>query len=196
MNKIEKKWYMITTVSGKEEIVIESLKNRIVSENVESNFDLKNGFKVMLVPHIAPHELEKRKLKQPWKVKKRNLFKGYIFVLMNMTNEAWFVVRNTQYVTGLVGSSGQRAKPSPISSLQIQKMEMQVAKFTAEFEQGKIQSNFEVEQIVEVTSGPAKGQVGAIIEKNDEREVAIVELILFERKTPTEIAYENLKIKR
>lgn len=104
-------------------------------------------------------------------------------------------MRNTQYVTGLVGSSGQRAKPTPVSNLEIRKMEKQVSKITADFEEGKFKSPFTPGTIVEVIDGPTKGQVGPIIDNNDERGVAVIELILFERKTPTEIEYKNLKIK-
>ena len=195
MDKIIKKWYTITIISGKEDKVIESLRNRVVSEGIEELFDLKDGFKVMSVPHIAPKELEKKKNGENYKVKTRNLYKGYIFVKINMTNEAWFLVRNTQYVTGLVGSSGQRAKPSPISNLEIRKMEKKVEKVTIEFNEGKIKFAFKIGSIVQIIDGPAKGQFGSILKINNTREVAIVELILFERKTPTEVAYKNLKIK-
>lgn len=186
---------MITTISGKEEKVIESLKNRVVAEGVDNHFDVENGFKAMMIPHIAPKELEKKLAGEDYKVKSKNLFPGYIFIKMNMTNEAWFLVRNTQYVTGLVGSSGQRAKPTPVSNLEIRKMEKQVVKITTDFEEGKFQSPFTPGTIVEIIDGPTKGQVGPIIDNNDDRQVAVIELILFERKTPTEIEYKNLKIK-
>ena len=190
-----KKWYMITTISGKEEKVIESLKNRVVSEQIAEDFEPEGGFKAMMVPHLSQKELEKKLAGEDYKIKNKNLFPGYIFIKMNMTNEAWFIVRNTQYVTGLVGSSGQRAKPTPVSNLEIRKMEKQVAKITEDFEAGKIKSQFTPGTVVEVIDGPTKGQVGPIVENNDERQVAVVELILFERKTPTEIEYVNLKIK-
>ena len=190
-----KKWYMITTISGKEEKVIESLKNRVVSEQIAGDFEPEGGFKAMMVPHLSQKELEKKLAGEDFKIKNKNLFPGYIFIKMNMTNEAWFIVRNTQYVTGLVGSSGQRAKPTPVSNLEIRKMEKQVAKITEDFEAGKIKSQFTPGTVVEVIDGPTKGQVGPIVENNDERQVAVVELILFERKTPTEIEYVNLKIK-
>jgi len=74
-------------------------------------------------------------------------------------------------------------------------MEKSVEKFKADFESGKIKSQFEAGTLVEVTDGPTKGQVGTVLETNDERGVAVVELILFERKTPTEIEHKNLKVK-
>lgn len=190
-----KKWYMITTISGKEEKVIESLKNRVESENMVTDFDLEDGFKVMMVPHITPKELAKKNQGEDFKVKNRNLYPGYIFIKMNMTNEAWFMVRNTQYVTGLVGSSGQRAKPTPVSNMEIRKMQRRVEKDKTSFAAGKVKTNFTTGTIVEIIDGPTKGQIGPILENDDERGVAIVELVLFERKTPTEIAHRNLKIR-
>ena len=79
---------MITTISGKEEKVIESLKNRVVSEQIENDFDTENGFKAMMVPHLSQKELEKKLAGEDYKIKARNLFPGYIFIKMNMTNEA------------------------------------------------------------------------------------------------------------
>ncbi len=187
-----KRWYMITTISGKEEKVIESLRNRVVSEDLEHIIE---DFKIMQVPHLTPKEFEKRNDGEEYKVKQRNLFPGYIFLLMDMTNEAWFIVRNTQYVTGLVGSSGHRAKPTPVSNLEIRKMEKSVEKITTDFHDGKIKTPFIVGTTVEVVDGPAKGQSGTIIENYDERGVSLVEVILFERKTPTEIPHKNLKVK-
>ncbi|TCG10534.1 transcription termination/antitermination NusG family protein [Mycoplasma todarodis] len=75
----EMKWYMVTTIRGKEEKVVESLKNRVVSESLE---EVISEFKVAMVPHITPSG----------KFKERNMFPGYIFVKMVMTNEAWFIV--------------------------------------------------------------------------------------------------------
>jgi len=186
------KWYMITTISGREEQVIESLKNRQVSEDMENLFQ---EFEVMMIPHITPKEMEKKLAGEDYKVKEKNLFPGYIFIKMDMTNEAWFIVRNTQYVTGLVGSSGQRAKPTPVSPLEMSKMKEKVKKIKADFEAGRIKTPFVVGTIVEVIDGPTKGQIGPIVETNDERGVSVVELIMFERKTPTEIAHKDLKIR-
>lgn len=202
------KWYMVTTISGKEEKVIESLKNVAISENLENAFfwekavdrdlmaeDFAGAFKIMNIPHIAPKELEKRSRGEDFAVKTKNLLPGYIFIRMEMTNEAWFKVRNAQYVTGLVGSSGQRAKPTPVSDRELRGFERKVAKQWEDFNAGKIASPFVPGTLVEIIDGPAKGQSGVVVESNDDRQVAVVEIILFERKTPTEIEHKNLKVK-
>ncbi|WKX02653.1 transcription termination/antitermination protein NusG [Candidatus Mycoplasma mahonii] len=190
---MDKKWYMVTTISGKEEKVIESLKNRIVAEDLKEF--VIDDFKIMLVPHLSPKEFDKKNHGEEFKVREKNLFPGYIFLKMDMTNEAWFIVRNTQYVTGLVGSSGHRAKPTPVSNLEIRRMEKAVEKARNDFDEGKIKSPFLVGTIVEVVDGPTKGQSGPVIETNDDRGVSVVELILFERKTATEIEHKYLKVK-
>ena len=187
-----KKWYMITTVSSREEKVIESLKNRVISEKLE---DLFEDFKVMMVPHLSPKEIERKNNGEDYKVRSRSLFPGYIFIKMNMTNKSWFIVRNTQYVTGLVGSSGQRAQPTPISNFEMEKMEKRVEKMNKDFSQGIGTSLFKKGFLVEVIDGPTKGQIGPIIELNEEKQIAIVELVMFERKTPIEMKFKNLKIK-
>ncbi len=190
---VNKKWYMITTISGREEKVIESIQNRIVSEGLENSF---GDIKVMRVPHLTPKEIQKKMAGENYKIRMKSLFPGYIFVKMEMTNQAWFMIRNTQYVTGLVGSSGQRAKPTPVSEFEMKKIEKQIKKITNDFNEGKNLNIFSVGKIVEVIDGPTKGQIGSILETNEEKKIATVELVLFERKTPTDIEYKNLIIKK
>lgn len=186
-----KKWYMITTVSGKEEKVVEALRNRVISEGKTDVFE---DFKVMLVPYIPPRELKKKLENQPYVSKYRSLFPGYIFIKMEMTNDAWFMVRNTQYVTGLVGSSGQRAKPTPVSNLEMKKMERKVKEIQENFDNGIVETPFDVNVHVEVLDGPFKGQKGKITEKNDADMKATVEIPQFGRMVPTDFDYKNLKI--
>lgn len=189
---MEKKWYIITTISGKEDKVVEALKNRIISEKMDNDFE---RFAVMSVPSISPKELEKKLQNLPFKIRQKNLYPGYIFAKMNMTNEAWFMVRNTQDVTGLVGSSGERTKPTPVSETEMKKMFNEVEKQKRDFEAGKITTPFVAGAVVEIIDGPAKGQVGKIIENDDLTQISIVEIVMFERKTPTEIEHKNLRIK-
>ena len=187
-----KKWYMITTVSGKEEKVVEALRNRVISEEKTDVFE---DFKVMMVPYIPPKELKKKLNGEDYATKTRSLFPGYIFIKMDMTNDAWFMVRNTQYVTGLVGSSGQRAKPTPISDLKMKKMERKVKEIEENFANGIIETDYAVGSFVVINDGPFKGQGGLIVEKNDAELKAVVEIEQFGRKTPTTFDYSILKIK-
>lgn len=189
---MEKKWYMISTISGKEDRVIEALKNRVISENMDQDFD---EIVVMSIPHLSAKELEKKQQNLPFKIRERNLYPGYIFAKMNMTDEAWFVVRNTEYVTGLVGSSGERIKPTPLSKKSMEKMFAEVDKHKQDFAGGKIITPFKVGKVAEIVDGPAKGQIGLILENDDAMQFAVIQLEMFGKKTPTEIEHKYLKIK-
>lgn len=76
---------MITTISGKEDKVVESLKNRVVSENLQ---DIIEDFAIMFVPTLSSKEYEKKMNGEEFKVKMKNLYPGYIFIKMEMTNDA------------------------------------------------------------------------------------------------------------
>ena len=92
-----KKWYMITTISGKEEKVIESLKNRVVSEGMENDYEVGSdvqGFKAMMVPFISQKELEKKLAGGDYKIKSRNLFPGYIFIKMKFLTFLSMIITN------------------------------------------------------------------------------------------------------
>ncbi len=189
---MDEKWYIITTISGKEDKVIEALKNRIISEKMDDDFE---KFAVMNVPSISAKELEKKHQNLPYKIRSKNLYPGYIFVKMNMTNEAWYMIRNTQDVTGLVGSSGERTKPTPVPKREIRKMFTEVEKHNVNFASGKITTPFIPGTVVEIIEGHAKGQIGKIIENDDATQISIVEIVMFERKTPIEVEHRKLRIK-
>ncbi|EGV00476.1 transcription termination/antitermination protein NusG [Mycoplasmopsis columbina] len=190
-------WYMVSTVTGKEDQVVESLKNRIVSEGVEQSFNQNatsdGPFKIFKKPTISAKEQEKKLNGEPYKVKYINMYSGYIFINMDMTDEAWFVVRNTQYVTGLIGSSGKGAKPTPISEKQIKNSLKQEEKYAKSFEDGEILDPFLIGEIVEIIDGPFKGETGRILELDGPRKQASVELEFFGKKTPTQFDFKSLK---
>ncbi len=177
----EQKWYMVTTIRGKEDKVVESLKNRVISESLET---IISEMKLIMVPHFTPSG----------KFREKNLFPGYIFVKMIMTNDAWFIVRNTQYVTGLVGSSGQRTKPTPVSNLELKRIEAKAARIWQDYKDGKLEPELFVKgEIVEVIEGAMKGLKGPVIKYDREAETVTVDLTLFDRKTPTEVKFEAVE---
>ena len=103
---MEKQWYVVNSYSGHEDKVKANLERRVVSMGLED-----------YVFRIIVAEVEQPVLKdgQPTgKTKLKNLYPGYVFIEMIMTDEAWFMVRNTPGVTGFVGSSGGGTKPFPI----------------------------------------------------------------------------------
>ena len=96
-----KEWYVVNTYAGHENRVKESLEKRMKAMDLGDCLD-----------RIVVAEEEEIDYKNGKEIKKiKNLFPGYLFVKMNMTDEAWYVVRNTSGVTGLIGSAGGGGKP-------------------------------------------------------------------------------------
>ena len=160
----EFKWYMVSTVSGKEENVIEALKNKIATQNMDNLF---RDIRIFLMPHLSNKELEKKTKGEEYTVKYVNIYKGYIFINMVMTDEAWYIVRNTQYVTGLIGSSGKGAKPTPISKKDFNSMVEKEKTLNEKFAEGDIETAFKEGVIVKVINGIFKDEIGEIIKNND-----------------------------
>ena len=100
--QIEKQWYVVSTYNGHENKVKDNLEKRIETQGLTDYI-----FRVI----VAEHEVPVMRDGQPTgKTKMKNIYPGYIFVEMIMTDEAWYIVRNTPGVTGFVGSSGGHAK--------------------------------------------------------------------------------------
>lgn len=188
-SKLKMEWYMVSTVSKKEEIVISTIKNKILAEGMSHFFE---EFKIFEQPIITNAALLKKSKGKEYKIKMENIYKGYIFIKMLMTDEAWFSVRNTEYVTGLVGSSGKGTKPTPISEKQIQKsINMEILK-QKEFKDLEYKNPFEVGNIIEVIQGSFTGEKGKVVETDVENQLAIIEIESFGRKVPTEFSYKSL----
>ena len=175
----EFKWYMVSTVSGKEENVIEALKNKIATQNMDNLF---RDIRIFLMPHLSNKELEKKTKGEEYTVKYVNIYKGYIFINMVMTDEAWYIVRNTQYVTGLIGSSGKGAKPTPISKKDFNSMVEKEKTLNEKFAEGDIETAFK------------EGVIVKVIKNNDITQKAFVNIEQFGRKSPTEFDYKDLEI--
>ena len=109
---MKKEWYVVNTVSGYEYKVKEKLEMRINSMDLHENI-----FRV-IVPEQKEIEIKNGIKKE--KVKK--MFPGYVLVEMVMSDEAWYIVRNTQGVTGFIGSSGKGAKPIPLLPEEVDKI--------------------------------------------------------------------------
>lgn len=163
-------WYMISTISGKEDTAISLLKHRIKNENLQEFFEEIIKFDV---PQLVPKSPDSNETK----IKEVNLFKGYFFIKMQMVDQAWYVVRNTQYITGLIGSHGKGAKPTPISDRQYEKMKENWIKKLKQFkETNGISLEFEVDDYVKVISGPFRDDIGQVIKIENNKTVARVRL--------------------
>ena len=151
----EKLWYVVNTYSGHEEKVKENLEMRTESMGMENNI-----FRV-----IIPQQKEVEIKDGVKKEKVRKMFPGYVLIEMIMSDEAWYVVRNTPGVTGFIGSSGKGAKPIPLS-------DEEVKKFIGDGESKAkpINTDVSVGDLVSIIDGPFKGMSGTIESEDKENE--------------------------
>ena len=106
---MEKQWYVVNTYSGHENKVKEKLEMRAES------MDMQDYIYRVVIPEEKVVEVKDGVTKE----KTKKMFPGYILVEMVMTDEAWYVVRNTPGVTGFIGSSGKGAKPTPLQPYEV-----------------------------------------------------------------------------
>ena len=177
MEEIKKEWYVVNTYAGHENRVKENLEKRLETMGISENL-----FRIV-VAEETQIEVKNEKTKEVVK----NIFPGYLFVEMIMTDEAWYVVRNTPGVTGFIGSSGGGAKPFPVKPEEIEKILRRIGQSDK-----AIEVDFKVGDTVNILSGPFSGMEGKVESMNDETQVASVLIIFFGRETPTDINYVDL----
>lgn len=178
MAETNKEWYVVNTYAGHENRVKENLERRIETMGLQDYL-----FRVVVAEE---KEVEYKNGKEVEKVK--NLFSGYVFVEMVMTDEAWYIVRNTPGVTGFIGSSGGGAKPFPVAEDEMEKILRRLG-----MSERRVNVDFKVGDRVKILSGAFSGVEGTLEELNHETQTAVVLTILFGRETPTEINYGDLE---
>lgn len=178
MAELKKEWYVVNTYAGQENRVKENLERRVKTMGLEDSL-----FQIVVAEE---KEIEYKNGKPVEKTK--NLFSGYVLVQMIMTDEAWYVVRNTPGVTGFIGSSGKGAKPFPVSQEEIDSVLRRLGR-----QDMSVQVDFEIGDTVEILNGAFKNSEGTVEKMDDDKKEATVLLILFGRETPTDIPYMDLK---
>ncbi|WP_333881839.1 transcription termination/antitermination protein NusG [Holdemanella porci] len=178
MSELKKEWYVVNTYAGQENRVKENLERRVKTMGLEDSL-----FQIVVAEE---KEIEYKNGKPVEKT--HNLCSGYLLVQMIMTDEAWYVVRNTPGVTGFIGSSGKGAKPFPVAQEEVDAVLRRLGR-----QDVNVQVDFEVGDRVEITNGAFKNSEGVIEAMDEEKKEATVLLILFGRETPTEIPYMDLK---
>ena len=168
-----KNWYIVHTYSGFENKVKESLEERVKAYNLED----KVG--EVLIP--TEDVVEMRAGKKV--VTSKRFFPGYILVEMDMTDDAWHVVKNTPKVTGFVGAG---AKPTPLSKEEVQQILQQV-KTAAEKPKPKYM--FEKGEQVRINEGPFTSFNGVVDEVNLDKNTLKVMVTIFGRSTPVELDF-------
>jgi len=168
-----KSWYIVHTYSGFEKKVSESLAER------KKAYGLADEIGEILIPTEDVVEMRGgRKV-----VSSKRFFPGYILVEMNMTDNAWHVVKNTPKVTGFVGAG---AKPTPLSKEEVEQILDQV-KTAAE--KPKPKYTFDKGDQVRINEGPFTGVNGAVDEVNVEKNTLKVMVTIFGRATPVELDF-------
>lgn len=178
MAEIKKEWYVVNTYAGHENRVKENLQRRIETMGLQEYL-----FRIVVAEET---EIEYKNGKEVEKVK--NLFAGYLFVEMIMTDEAWYTVRNTPGVTGFIGSSGGGAKPFPVAEDEMESILRRLG-----MSERKVNIDFKIKDRVKILAGAFANVEGTVEELHDDTQTAVVLTILFGRETPTEIGYGDLE---
>lgn len=176
---MNKEWYVVNTYSGHENKVKEKLEMRANSMGLEDFI-----FRV-IVPEQKEIEVNKDGVK---KEKTKKMFPGYILVEMIMTDEAWFVVRNTPGVTGFIGSSGKGAKPFPLTPMEVDRILSSMGMSRLDIAKGLV-----IDDMVKVTNGPFSNMFGKIRTIDMENAKVEVSLDLFGQETMVELGLNGIE---
>lgn len=183
----EKQWYVANTYSGRERVVADYLEKRKVSMHMQDNI-----FRIVVVEQeeIVNDKDGKPILKKNGEVKKKtiNLYPGYIFVEAIMSDLAWYVIRNTPGVTGLVGSSGSGTKPYPLTREEMVPILKQMNLIVPE-----VRGDYAVDDKVRITEGSFADAEGTITSIDSREQIAKVAITFFGRVTEVDVAYSSLE---
>lgn len=166
----EAKWYVAHTYSGYE--------NK-VKANIYATVENRNMSDLIHEVYVPMQEVEEFKNGKR-KVNQKKIFPGYVLVKMLMTDESWYVVRNTRGVTGFVGPA---SKPVPLTKSELRNMGIRE-------KMPKI--DLEIGDRVEVKDGPLQGFSGVVEEINQEKHKIKVNISMFGRETPAELELKQI----
>ncbi|WP_087975114.1 transcription termination/antitermination protein NusG [Oceanobacillus rekensis] len=175
---MEKNWYVVHTYSGYENKVKMNLEKRVETMGMEDKI-----FRV-IVPEDEETEIKDGKKK----VTMKKSFPGYVLTEMIMTDDSWYVVRNTPGVTGFVGSSGHGAKPTPLMPGEIDVVLKRMGEA-----QSTVQVDFELKESVRVADGPFTDFSGTIEHIDVDKQKVKVHVNMFGRETPVELDFSQVE---
>ncbi|MFD0944157.1 transcription termination/antitermination protein NusG [Savagea faecisuis] len=175
---MEKQWYVVHTYSGYENKVKANLEKRVETMGMQDKI-----FRV-----IVPEEEEVDIKDGKKKTVMRKTFPGYVLVELIMTDDSWYVVRNTPGVTGFIGSSGGGAKPTPLLPEEVDFILKKMG-----VNERRVDIDYEVGELVEVIEGPFAGFQGKIEEIDLEKDKIKVSVDMFGRETNMELDYEQIE---
>lgn len=171
----ERNWYVIHTYSGYEDQVADSLKQRIES------FSMQDKIFDVIVPKEKQVEIKGGKRK----IIDKRIFPGYVLVDMIVTDESWFVVRNTPNVTGFIGFG---IRPTPMNPPEIERIKKRMG-----VEEPKYKIELKIDDLVRINDGPLKGFEGKVVDIDEEKGKVKVSVSMFGRETPVSLDYLQVK---
>ena len=166
----EAKWYVVHTYSGYENKVKANIEKTIENRHLEDQ---------ILEVRVPMQEVVELK-NGVQKASQKKMFPGYVIIKMIVTNESWYLVRNTQGVTGFVGHGSE---PIPLTDEEVARMGI---------EKVYIDLDVEVGETVRVISGPFESFMGVVEEINKEKQVLRVKVSMFGRDTPVELEFSQV----
>ena len=164
------RWYVVHTYSGYENKVKTDLEKTI------KNRELEDFFFDIVVPMEEQIEIKDGKRKANLK----KVFPGYVLIKMIVTEESWYIVRNTRGVTGFVGSG---TDPIPLTDEEIRSMG---------FETANVNVDYDVDESVRILNGPLSGFIGTVQEINKNKGKVKVLVSMFGRETPIEVDFSQV----
>ena len=177
--KTEGEWYVIRVISWTEENVRQSLMQR------REAFGLENYILEVFVPTHDSISVRAGGVKVK---KKKNIFPGYILVRMLVTNESWYIVRNTPNVTGFLGAG---TVPVPVSGTELEQLKGILTEKSEEYK-----TDMQAGDFIVVKNGPFEWSEGKIVEINTQKGLVKIMINLLGRDTPVEIEFASVSKKK
>lgn len=171
------KWYIVHVLSGFENRVLKTLKERIVNHNMTEYF----------AEILVPEESVVANVNGKKRTMKKKFFPGYVLVKMIMNDKTWHLVKDTDKITGFIG--GTKDKPMPISDEEAASM---TASLAEGFKRTRSVANFSEGDSVKVIEGPFASFVGVVENISDKGKVK-VQVSIFGRPTPVELEFSQVE---
>lgn len=171
----ERGWYIVHTYSGYEDQVGESLRQRIKSLGMEDKI-----FNV-LVPTEKQIEIKNGKRRTV----EKKIFPGYVMIEMIVTDDSWYVVRNTPNVTGFIGLG---VRPTPVSPEEVERIKKRMS-----IEEPKYKIDVRKDDLVKIIDGPLKNFEGKVTDVDQEKGKVKISVSMFGRETPVTLDFLQLR---
>ena len=180
MSDLEKKWYVLRAIGGKEKKVKELIESEI------SRLNLQDYISQVLIPTEKVYQIRNGKKIS----KERNFFPGYVLVEATLVGEVSHILKNITNVIGFLGAKGDE-NPTPLRSSEVNRILGKVDELAAGDEELNVP--FYIGETVKVVDGPFNSFTGVIEEVNEEKKKLKVMVKIFGRKTPLELSFMQVE---